>query len=140
MEWQIKARLLVGKQATKNLQICVLHEINPLNWGTETKVVLNLKKTSIMEIKTVFSNERNTFDTVIESETLVMLGQATVGTSGNTFYGQIYTKSGEEYIGDYSQTNLSIANPSRMSYFLDAATLLVQLNSDVTAKAQEVAA
>ena len=76
-----------------------------------------------MEPKTVFSN-----------------GQATVGTSGNTCYGQIYTKSGEEYIGDYSQTNLSIANPSRMSYFLDAATLLVQLNSDVTAKAQEVAA
>ena len=51
-----------------------------------------------------------------------------------------FEKSGEEYIGDYSQTNLSIANPSRMSYFLDAATLLVQLNSDVTAKAQEVAA
>lgn len=93
-----------------------------------------------MESKTVFSNGRNTFDTVIESETLVMRGQATVGTSGNTFYGQIYTKSGEEYICDYSQTNLSIANPSRMSYFLDAATLLVQLNSDVTAKAQEVAA
>ena len=93
-----------------------------------------------MESKTVFSNGRNTFDTVIESETLVMRGQATVGTSGNTFYGQIYTKSGEEYIGDDSQTNLSIANPSRMSYFLDAATLLVQLNSDVTAKAQEVAA
>lgn len=92
-----------------------------------------------MESKTVFSNGRNTFDTVIESETLVMRGQATVGTSGNTFYGQIYTKSGE-YIGDYSQPNLSIANPSRMSYFLDAATLLVQLNSDVTAKAQEVTA
>lgn len=90
-----------------------------------------------MEPKTVFSNGRNTFDTVIESETLVMRGQATVGTSGNTFYGQIYTKSGEEYIGGYSQTNLSIANPSRMSYFLDAATLLVQLNSDVTAKARE---
>lgn len=93
-----------------------------------------------METKTVFSNGRNTFDTVIESETLVMRGQATVGTSGNTFYGQIYTKSGEEYIGDYSQANLSIATPSRMSYFLDAATLLVQLNSDVTAKAQEVTA
>lgn len=35
---------MVRKRATKNLQICVLHEINPLNWGTETKVVLNLKK------------------------------------------------------------------------------------------------
>ena len=42
MGGQIKARLLVRKRATKNLQICVLHEINPLNWGTETKVVFNL--------------------------------------------------------------------------------------------------
>ena len=64
-----------------------------------------------MESKTVFSNGRNTFDTVIESETLVMRGQVTVGTSGNTFYGQIYTKSGEEYIGDYSQTRLLADQP-----------------------------
>lgn len=33
-----------------------------------------------------------------------------------------------------------VINQGRVSYFLDAATLLVQLNSDVTAKAQEVAA
>ena len=57
-----------------------------------------------MEPKTVFSNGRNTFDTVIESETLVMRGQATVGTSGNTFYGQIYTKSGEEFFARLSQS------------------------------------
>ena len=94
-----------------------------------------------MESKTVFSNGRNTFDTVIESETLVMRGQATVGVGGkNSFNGQISKKDTGDYVGDYSQTNLSIADSSRMSYFLDAATLLVQLNSDVTAKAQEVTA
>lgn len=92
-----------------------------------------------MESKTVFSNGRNTFDTVIESETLVMRGQATVGTSGNTFYGQIYTKSGEEYIGDYSQAYLSFDNPARDATMMtEAATLWVQLGADIKTKAEEV--
>lgn len=128
---------MVRKRATKNLQICVLHEINPLNWGTETKVVLNLKKTSIMEIKTVFSNGRNTFDTVLEGETITMRGTATIGKETIEFNGQMSRKDNGTYIGDYATTSVSVGDSSRIDYLIEAATMLKQLTNDVKAKSQE---
>lgn len=90
---------------------------------------------------TVFSNGRNTFDTVIEGDTIVLRGQATVGGEGkNSFNGQISKKDTGEYVGDYSQTNLSIADSARMDYMIESATLLTQLNKDIIAKAVEVKA
>ena len=91
--------------------------------------------------QTVFSNGRNTFDTVIEGETVRLQGQTTLGGSENSFYGQITKKDNGEYIGDYSQGNISIANPARDALMMvEAATLWAQLGTDIAAKAEEVQA
>ena len=88
---------------------------------------------------TVFSNGRNTFDTVIEGETVRLQGQATIGGSENNFYGQMTKKENGEYIGDYSQGNISLADPARDATMMtEAATLWVQLGADIKTKAEEV--
>lgn len=88
----------------------------------------------------VFSNERKLFDTVLEGTTLVLKGKATVGGNKDSFDGQIYRKDNNEYVGDYSQTSLSIADSTRMDYMIEAATQLTQLSKDVIAKAAELSA
>ena len=61
--------------------------------------------------------------------------------SENSFYGQITKKDNGEYIGDYSQGNISIANPTRdATMMVEAATLWAQLGTDIAAKAEEVQA
>ena len=91
--------------------------------------------------QTVFSNGRNTFDTVIEGENVRLQGQATIGGSENNFYGQMTKKEGGEYIGDYSQSNISLADPARDATMMtEAATLWVQLGADIKTKAEEVQA
>lgn len=89
-------------------------------------------------MKTVFSNGRKTFDTLLEGETLVMKGQATIGAAnGNNCQGQIYAKEGDSYVGDYSKTYLSLSDPSRADSFVEAAGMLVQLASDMAEKEKE---
>lgn len=88
--------------------------------------------------QTVFSNGRNTFDTVLVGTTVTMRGQATIGDKDVSFYGQISKNDTGEYVGDYSQTNLSISDVSRMDYLVESATLLKQLSDDVTAKQEEI--
>lgn len=89
---------------------------------------------------TVFSNERKLFDTVLEGTILVLKGKATVGGNKDSFDGQIYRKDNGEYVGDYSQTSLSIADSTRMDYMIEAATWLTQLSKDIITKAEEVKA
>lgn len=90
--------------------------------------------------QTVFSNGRNTFDTVLVGTTVTMRGQATIGDTEVSFYGQISKNENNEYVGDYSQTNLSISDVSRMEYLIESATLLKQLSDDVTEKQGELRA
>ena len=91
--------------------------------------------------QTVFSNGRNTFDTVIEGENVRLQGQATIGGSENEFHGQMSKKEGGEYVGDYSQGNISLADPARDATMMtEAATLWVQLGADIKTKAEEVQA
>lgn len=90
---------------------------------------------------TVFSNGRKTFDTVIEGETVRLQGQATIGGSENSINGQMTKKDSGEYIGDYSQGNISLADPSRNAMtMVEAATLWTQLGQDIKTKAEEVQA
>lgn len=90
--------------------------------------------------QTVFSNGRNTFDTVIEGTTVRLQGQATIGNE-STFYGQMTKMEGGEYIGDYSQGNISLADPARDALMMvEAATLWSQLGQDIKTKAEEVQA
>lgn len=88
--------------------------------------------------QTIFSNGRNTFDTVLVGETVTMRGQATIGDKEVSFYGQISKNDNNDYVGDYSQTNLSIADQSRMDYLIESATLLKQLSDDVATKQTEI--
>lgn len=88
--------------------------------------------------QTVFSNGRNTFDTVLVGTTVTMRGQATIGDTEVSFYGQISKNDTGEYVGDYSQTNLSLSDPSRMDYLIESATLLKQLSDDVATKQTEI--
>lgn len=90
-----------------------------------------------MESKTVFSNGRNTFDTVLEGETITMRGTATIGKETIEFNGQMSRKDNGTYIGDYATTSVSVGDSSRIDYIIEAATMLKQLTSDVKAKSQE---
>lgn len=90
--------------------------------------------------QTVFSNGRNTFDTVIEGTTVRLQGQATIGNE-STFYGQMTKMEGGDYVGDYSQGNISLADPARDAAMMtEAAQLWVQLGTDIAAKKEEVSA
>lgn len=93
-----------------------------------------------MESKTVFSNGRNTFDAVLEGETITMRGTATIGKETIEFNGQMSRKDNGSYIGDYTKTSVSVGDSSRIDYIIEAATMLKQLTSDINAKAQEVTA
>lgn len=93
-----------------------------------------------MESKTVFSNVRNTFDTVLEGETITMRGTATIGKETIEFNGQMSRKDNGTYIGEYATASVSVGDSSRIDYLIEAATMLKQLTSDVKAKSQEVAA
>lgn len=90
-----------------------------------------------MESKTVFGNGRNTFDTVLEGETITMRGTATIGKEKVEFNGQMSRKDNGTYIGDYATTSVSVGDSSRIDYIIEAATMLKQLTSDINAKAQE---
>ena len=90
--------------------------------------------------QTVFSNGRNTFDTVIEGTNIRLQGQATIGNEC-TFNGQMTKMEGGDYVGDYSQGNISLADPARDAAMMtEAAQLWVQLGVDIAAKKEEVSA
>ena len=88
--------------------------------------------------QTIFSNERKTFDTVIEGTTVRLQGQATLGSNENNFYGQMTKKEGGEYVGDYSQGNISLSDPARDAALMtEAVQLWVQLGQDIILKEEE---
>lgn len=93
-----------------------------------------------MNATTIFTNERKTFTTSIEGETLIMRGEATIGSENTNFNGQILRKTDGNYVGDYSTNNLSINSDGNTGYWIEAATLIDQLGKDVEAKKTELIA
>lgn len=89
--------------------------------------------------QTVFSNGRNTFDTVIEDESIKLIGTATIGNT-TEFSGQAINKDDNRYIGDYSKNNVSRADGEPISTLTGILTLVAQLEEDVNAKKEEVQA
>lgn len=83
---------------------------------------------------TVFTNKRSQFETSTEGDNIILQGHASIGASGQSFNGQILQKDTQDYVGDYSETNISCHN---MDYFIEAATLLTQLKSDINTKSEE---
>lgn len=88
--------------------------------------------------QTVFSNDRKVFDTVLKGDAVTLIGEAIIGDVEFSFRGQISKNDNNDYVGDYTQTNLSIADPSRMDYLIESATLLKQLSDDVATKQTEI--
>lgn len=93
--------------------------------------------------QTVFSNDRKVFDTVLKGDAVTLIGEAIIGDVEFSFRGQISKNDnndyvGDYYVGDYRQTNLSIADQSRMDYLIESATLLKQLSDDVATKQTEI--
>lgn len=88
--------------------------------------------------QTVFSNDRKVFDTVLKGDAVTLIGEAIIGDVEFSFRGQISKNDNNDYVGDYTQTNLSIADQSRMDYLIESATLLKQLSDDVATKQTEI--
>lgn len=85
--------------------------------------------------QTVFSSGHETFVTRTEGENLRLEGLATIGADSVDFHGQVYYN--ENYVADYSRSNIFIADSANYGLMPEIASLWVQLVEDITAKQEE---
>lgn len=89
-------------------------------------------------MSTVFSEQSTRFKTVTEGATVKLEGVCSFNKTSFEMSGSIYKKDDNLFIGSYGSTRVEMQNDADMSMFVEAATQLNQLITDIKAKQKEI--